>query len=182
MKRYRLKNIFGEGRIFICNYLIGYIPSHHLRLWYYRQIMKFTIAKGASIHLGCKFACAKHFVLGENSTINQNCHIDNRGGISIGANVNIASRCAFISADHLLDSTTFEGRNRPIAIEDYCFLGYGVTVLGGVKLAEGCVVGAGSLVNKNTESYVLYAGNPAKKIKERIKNLNYQTNYRRLFH
>ena len=36
-----------------------------------------------------------------------------------------------------------------------------------VNLGEGCVIGAGSFVNKDTEPYGIYAGSPAKKIGER---------------
>lgn len=182
MGRYNYRNIFGEARIYVCNYIIAYIPSHTIRIWYYSNIMKYQIAKGASIHIGCKFSCTQYFKLGSNSTINQNCHLDNRGGLSIGENVSIASRCAFVTADHLMDSESFEGRNREIIIDDYVFIGYGATVLGGVKLAKGCVIGACSLVIQNTEAFSINAGTPAKKLKMRNTNLKYTTNYRRLFH
>jgi acetyltransferase-like isoleucine patch superfamily enzyme len=182
MKRYALKNILGEARIFICNYIIAYFPSHWLRLWYYKNIMKYVIEDGASIHIGCKFACTKHFYLGKNSTINQNCHLDNRGGIMIKENVSVASRCALITADHLMDSSIFEGRNREIILEDLTFMGYGATVLGGVILTKGSVLGACSLAIKNTEAYGIYVGVPAKKIRSRSRNLSYTTSYRRLFH
>lgn len=182
MGRYSVNNIFGEARIYFCNYLIAYFPSHTIRLWYYRKIMKFIIMPGASIHLGCKFGCKGNFSIGENSTINQNCHLDNRGGLFIGLNVSISPKSSFITADHLMDSPNFDGRNRKIIIKDLVFIGYGSTILGGTILGKGCVISACSLVNKNTEDYWIYAGCPAKKVKERIKDLNYTTNYRRLFH
>jgi maltose O-acetyltransferase len=182
MGRYNYRNIFGEARIYICNYFIAYLPSHTLRIWYYKNIMKFKIEGGASIHIGCKFSCKQYFKLGANSTINQNCHLDNRGGISIGMNVSIAARCAFITADHIMDSESFEGRNREIIIDDYVFMGYGATVLGGINLSKGSVIGACSLVTKDTEAFSINAGTPAKQIKMRNSNLSYSTNYKRLFH
>lgn len=182
MKRYFCRNILGEARIYCCNYFIAYLPSHTLRIWYYRNIMKFNIATGASILIGCKFGCTQYFALGKNSTINQNCNLDNRSGLYIKENVSIAAGCAFITADHIMDSPTFEGRGRKIVIEDYVFIGYGAIVLGGVTLGKGCVVGAGSVISKNTENYSVYVGIPAKKIKERNNDLRYVTNYRRLFH
>lgn len=44
-------------------------------------------------------------------------------------------------------------------------------VLPGVSLAEGTSVGALSVVRKNTEPWSVYLGNPAKKIKNRKKDL-----------
>lgn len=181
MARYSIKNILGESRIYCCNYLIAYIPSHTIRLWYYRRIMKFKIERGASVHIGCKFCCTKNFILGINSTINQNCHLDNRGGLFISDNVSISPKCSFLTADHLIDSISFEGRNRPIYIENHAFLGFGVTVLGGVIIRKGSVIGAQSLVLKNTDEFGIYFGVPAIKLKERNKNINYTTSYRRLF-
>ena len=181
MKRYGLFQIFGELRIFLCNYFIAYLPSHHIRLFYYKNVMGFKIKKGSSIHLGCKFSCTKNFSLGINSTINQNCHLDNRGGLFISDNVSISPKCSFLTADHLIDSISFEGRNRPINIENHAFLGFGATVLGGVIIKKGSVIGAQSLVLKNTDEFGIYFGVPAIKLKERNKNLNYTTSYRRLF-
>lgn len=50
-------------------------------------------------------------------------------------------------------------------IEDNVSIGSGVTILP-VKIIAGCVVGAGSVVTKNLEIKGIYAGNPAKLIRE----------------
>ena len=180
--RYSIEQILGEGRLWVCNHIVNKIPSHHIRLYFYKNIMKFKISKGASIHLGCTFAITYNFQLGKNSTINQYCHIDNRGGISIQENVSISPKCSLITADHLVNSSTFEGRERSILIEKYSFLGYGATILGNVTLLEGTIVGASSLVTKNTKAFHIYVGVPAYVKGKRINALNYTTNYKRLFH
>jgi galactoside O-acetyltransferase len=41
----------------------------------------------------------------------------------------------------------------------------------GVTLAEGCSVGAMTLVNKSTAPWGIYVGNPARRVKERKKDL-----------
>jgi len=41
--------------------------------------------------------------------------------------------------------------------------------MSGVKIADGCVIGAGAIVTKNTEPCTIYAGVPAKKISARVK-------------
>jgi dTDP-4-amino-4,6-dideoxy-D-glucose acyltransferase len=61
------------------------------------------------------------------------------------------------------DSLTIE----PIVFENFANTGANVTILPGVTLGEGCVIGANSLVTKNTEPWTIYAGSPAKPIKSR---------------
>jgi dTDP-4-amino-4,6-dideoxy-D-glucose acyltransferase len=59
--------------------------------------------------------------------------------------------------------------NKPVIFERYATLGVNCTVLPGVTLGEGSIVGANSLVTKDTEPWTIYAGSPAKPIKKREK-------------
>ena len=54
----------------------------------------------------------------------------------------------------------------PITIGNDCWFGGNVTILPGVTIHDNVVVGAGSVVTHDLESGSVYAGNPAKKIKE----------------
>jgi acetyltransferase-like isoleucine patch superfamily enzyme len=45
-------------------------------------------------------------------------------------------------------------------------VGAGVVILPGVTVAEGCVLAANSVVVVSTEAHGLYAGNPAKLVRE----------------
>ena len=55
----------------------------------------------------------------------------------------------------------------PVVFEDFVNLGANVIIFPGVTLAEGCVIGAGSIVKQSTEPWTIYAGTPAKAIKKR---------------
>jgi len=59
--------------------------------------------------------------------------------------------------------------NKPIIFEDFATLGVNCTVLPGVTLREGTIVGANSVVTKDTEPWMIYAGSPARPIKVREK-------------
>jgi acetyltransferase-like isoleucine patch superfamily enzyme len=60
---------------------------------------------------------------------------------------------------------------KKVTIEKHALLGTRVTVFPGVVIGEGATVGASSLVNKNLESWFLYAGIPATKLKPRSKKV-----------
>lgn len=175
--------MLSDLRIWICNFIIGYIPFHAIRLFYYRNIMEFKIGKGSSVHLGTKFNCAKNLTIGSNCTVNQYCRLDNRGGIYIDDNVSISPYTKIITADHDIKSLTLEGRNRPVLIEKHCFLGTESLILGGVTLSTGTVIGAKSLINKSTQPFGIYYGIPASLKGKRDENtINYSASYVRWFH
>ena len=48
------------------------------------------------------------------------------------------------------------------------WIGDEVTILGGINIADGTVIGAGAVVTKNTEPYGIYVGVPARKIGSRF--------------
>lgn len=60
---------------------------------------------------------------------------------------------------------------KSVKIGRHVIIGAGSIVFPGVEIAEGCSIGAMSLVNKNTDSWGIYCGIPAQRIKERRKDL-----------
>lgn len=64
-----------------------------------------------------------------------------------------------------------EGQDGVVLIEDDVWVGSNAIILGGshgIKLGEGCVVGAGSVVTKDVPAYSVVVGSPAKVIKMRF--------------
>lgn len=59
----------------------------------------------------------------------------------------------------------------PVYIGRHVIVGTSSVVFPGVKLAEGCSVGAMTLVNKSTEPWGVYIGSPARRVKDRSKEL-----------
>lgn len=176
------KYFFGNLAIWVCNFIIAYIPFHFIRLAYYRYVMGYKIGSKSSIHLGCRFNCIGRFEMKDHSTVNQYCHLDNRGGIVIGNNVSISPGVSLVTADHDINHEQFAGRIAPIYIEDYVFIGYRAVVLKNCTLKEGSSLGAMSLLVKSTELYGIYFGVPATLVKYRNKVLRYRADYKRLFH
>jgi len=56
----------------------------------------------------------------------------------------------------------------PIIIEDDVWIGSNSVILSGVKIGRGSIIGAGSIVTKDVESYSIVGGNPAKFLRKRF--------------
>lgn len=54
---------------------------------------------------------------------------------------------------------------RPVSIGNRAWIGFNVIVLKGVRVGEGAVVAAGSVVTRDVEPFTLVAGNPARVIR-----------------
>lgn len=59
----------------------------------------------------------------------------------------------------------------PVTIGKHAIIGSGTVILPNIIVGEGVAVGALSLINKNCDEFGIYIGAPAKKIKERKRNL-----------
>lgn len=177
-----VKKIYFEGILYLTNYLVSLIPSHVIRLFFYRYCLGLEIGKNSHVFMGAWFDSKKNFKMGNNSIINQKCRLDNRGSITIGNNVSVSAEVCILTADHELQSCDFIGRTRSVIIEDYVFIGTRAMILPGITLGEGCAVAAGAVVTKNVAPFVIVAGVPAKPIGKRQTNLQYSLNYGRLFH
>lgn len=60
---------------------------------------------------------------------------------------------------------------KPVTLGTHVIVGAGSIIFPGVDVAEGCSIGAMTLVNKSTQPWGIYVGNPARRVKERKKDL-----------
>ena len=81
----------------------------------------------------------------------------------IGVPIRLASQIRDVKYD-------WKGLNQKIIIEDDVWIGLGSIILSGVKICKGSIIAAGSIVTKDVEAYSIYAGNPAKKIRNRFES------------
>jgi acetyltransferase-like isoleucine patch superfamily enzyme len=99
-------------------------------------------------------------------------YFDNSGDISIGSGVSIHRNvCIFTHEhDHSIDVPIMESgvAISSLDIGDDVFIGANVTILSKVnKIGTGAVIGAGSVLTKDVGEYEIWAGNPAKFIRNR---------------
>lgn len=87
--------------------------------------------------------------------------------VTIGDYVQTALGLTIIAGSH--ENGTFEPKkNQEVIIGSGCWIGANVTIVGGVKVGKGCIVGAGALVNKDIPEFSIVGGVPARIIKKRV--------------
>ncbi|HAA1533678.1 hypothetical protein AJY51_08540 [Campylobacter jejuni] len=153
------KNV-GIMPIRLCKFIAVYYPDARIRKLYWER-------------MGVQFGKNSFANIGLNIIFNR---IENIK-VFIGNNVSIARDCTLIvdsgpcNNSFLLDCEYVKNKlihdgDAKIIIEDDVWIGANVTIMPNVKIKKGSIIGACSLVTKDTEEYTIYAGTPAKKIKK----------------
>lgn len=176
----RLKKIIWlilDGYYRYLGYWIGYFPSQYVRNFIYKHIFFMKLERSVTIRYGLKLLGASGIKIGEGSALGDECWLDGRYDIIIGKNVNIASQVHMWSASHDMNDPYFRSTPYtvgPIIIDDNAWIGPHTTILDNVHIGEGAVVCAGAVVTKDVEPFAVVAGIPAKKIKERNRDIRYK--------
>lgn len=107
------------------------------------------IESGVFINYGCFFSCNAPLIIEKNCTV--------------------AFEVAFCTSTHDIgDVQQRAGKaiGKPIRVCSGTWIGARATILPGVTIGESCIIAAGSVVTKDCEPNGLYAGSPARRIKE----------------
>ena len=162
-------------------------------IWWNARIIRFPfdlrgkkyicVSEGFTTGMGCRleaYSNGKNKVLhiGKNVQINDYVHITAINSVTIRDNVLMASKIYISDSTHgsyggdendsnpLIPPIERPLSSRPVLIEDNVWLGEFVSVLSGVTIGKGTIVGANSVVSKSLPSYVIAVGTPAKPIKK----------------
>ena len=113
-----------------------------------------------SIGSGTNIGALSH--IGRDVTIGEKCKIQGlvyiADGCIIGNEVFIGPNATLTNDRHPPSG----GKWSPVVVEDKVVIGANATIVAGVRLCEGCVIGAGSVVTEEVPSEQVWAGNPAK--------------------
>lgn len=121
-----------------------------------------VVCEGATIGRNCNI-CSHTFIEGGASVGNGTtvkCGVQLWRGVTIGSNVFIGPNATFCNDKHPVsgnrDFTLLE-----TIVEDNVSIGANATILPGITLARGCIIGAGAVVTHSTLPGKTYIGNPA---------------------
>lgn len=160
----------------LCLYWIAYIPSMHVRMFFYRHIYMIDIGKDSFIYKGAEFRNPDALKLGNYVIVGDNAVLDARSGITMGDNVCLGSNVSIWTYQHDYRDPDFKCNPEhfgPVVIGNRVWIGPNTIILHNVHIGEGAVVAAGAVVTKDVPPFSVVAGIPAKKIADRPRNMTY---------
>ena len=111
--------------------------------------------------------CGKNIIIGKNVFINACCRFQDQGGIEIGDGCLIGHNVTIATLNHDFNPQKRANiTSKPVKLGKNVWIGSDSTILPGVIVGDGAIVGAGSVVTKNVLPNTIVAGNPAKFIKK----------------
>lgn len=132
-----------------------------------RLVKKYPwIYKDNFVALTAKLGNKQNIKLGGNVYIGGDCQFYAEGGLTIGESTQFGRECFILTTNH-----NYSGKELPyddtgylqsVEIGKNCWFGVRCIILSGVKIEDGVVVAAGSVVTKSVPKYAIVGGNPAK--------------------
>jgi len=151
------------------NHVVGHLPSHTARRWWYQRVLGIAIGPGSAVDLGCYvwfFGPSQirrdGVRIGARTKINRDCCIDARGSVTIGDDVSISPSVAVLTTQHSMGDPGFPLQTKGVVIEDHVWIGMRATVLPGASIGRGAVVAAGAVVRGEVPPLAVVAGVPAR--------------------
>ncbi len=105
--------------------------------------------------------------VGDDAWIGEGVWIDSLAQVSIGANACLSQGVMVETGNHDWSATSFDLIVRSVNIQDGAWAAVRSLLLPGSLLASHAVLAAGAVLSGSTEEYGIYAGNPARKVKQR---------------
>lgn len=114
-----------------------------------------------------KFYAPWNFRCGNAVCIGPRAEVYNKDLVEVGSNVIISQDAWLCTASHDISSSRMELRTTPIRIGSNAWIAARASILPGIEIGEGAVVGACAVVSKDVEPWTVVVGNPAKAIGRR---------------
>ncbi|NOJ20345.1 acyltransferase [Vibrio jasicida] len=157
--------------------LVKHLPSNStckLCVYLRRIVVSFIfdyVGDNVNIASNVRFGKGNNLSIGHNSGIGEDSYIVCMDSVSIGDNVMIGPQVMILTGGHdYKDDTSLLRQQkiitRPVSIGNDCWIGSRTIILPGVTICDRVVIGAGSVVSKSIVNSGIYAGSPAKKIRE----------------
>lgn len=142
--------------------------ANEIRVFCCKLIIK-KCGKSVNIERGAVFPST--LTLGNNSGLGINCKIG--GSVAIGDDVLMGADCVILTRNHRFDDLSRPMRQQgyfdddPVSIGNDVWIGSRVTILPGVRVGNGAILGACSVVTKDVPDYAIVVGNPARVVQTR---------------
>ena len=132
---------------------------------------KFLVKVGKDVNIEKGARLTSTMEIGDRSGVGINALM--HGRVIIGDDVMMGPDCIVYTKNHAFSDITVPMRTqgfseeKPVIIGNDVWIGGRVTILPGVHIGNGAIIGAGAVVTKNVPDYAIVGGNPAKVIRYR---------------
>jgi putative colanic acid biosynthesis acetyltransferase WcaF len=149
--------------------LLFRISPRPLHAWRSFLLRCFGARIGAACHIypGARIWAPWNLVCGDVVAVADEAVIYNPARVVLGSHSTVSQQAYLCGATHDYDDPRFPLVAAPIEVGDYAWICARATVQPGVRVAEGAVLGLGSVATRDLEPWSVYVGVPARKIKER---------------
>ena len=136
------------------------------------RAIRATTSPNVSIHEDVYILNPQGLTIGRNVSVHPMCYLDAAGTISIGDDVSIAHGVTMMSTTHEYSDTVANIKDQPVAprptaIENNCWIGAQAVILSGVRIGQGSVIGANSVVTRDIPPGSVAVGSPARIVRVR---------------
>lgn len=122
----------------------------------------------AQIYPRCYFHSANLHV-GRDAMLNHGVHIENVERVVIGPRTQVGIFTTIVTSTHEIGDHEMRAaawHRHPVSVGAGCWLGARVLILPGVTVGDGCIVAAGAVVADDCRPDGLYAGVPARRVRD----------------
>jgi len=144
----------------------SYFPVSRVKVFVLR-LFGAKIGEGVVIKPKVNIKYPWNLTIGNNVWLGENVWIDNLGKVTIGDNCCISQGAMLLHGNHDYKKETFDLIVKDIVLEEGVWIGAKSIVCPGVKCFSHAVLSVSSVAISDLESYSIYQGNPATKIRER---------------
>ena len=143
---------------------------------------RFRKVVGNDVSIHWRSTICGNVYVGDHTNINGPCYLS--GNVAIGKWCAIAHELRVRSSNHAVEYPNMQAKlnvrygfvdvhgveKGAVYVGNACWLGDRVTVLSGVNIGDGAIIGAGAVVTKDVPPFSIAVGNPARVIKQRFED------------
>lgn len=163
-----LKKVKKSILLFIINTILKGTHFFRIKRTLLNQCEGVLIGKNTKVVAPIYIPVYSNLEIGENSWIGKNFSLEGNGKVVIGNYCDLGPSVTCVTGSHKIgkkDRRAGEGYNGIVSIGDGTWIGTRSILLVNSTVGRGCVVGAASVITKDTEENRVYVGCPAKSIR-----------------
>lgn len=155
-------------RLLLLGWRFGRSVAKKVYVWKFRKTVRHA-GRNLQIQFPLVVVGGGGVEIGDDVSIAAFVHIWGACGVRIGNRVMIASHVAITSQTHDDAAPVMKESHKsaPVVIEDDVWIGAHSVIFPGIRVGEGAVIGAGSIVNKDIPAFAVAAGVPARVMRYR---------------